>query len=76
MELATSQTNSSATFEKLGYSKKEFCKLSGFGLTTVCRLIKEGEIPTRRLGRRVIILRDEGEAWLRSLPTHTSRRAA
>jgi len=34
------------------------------------RMIERGQLPARRLGRRIIVLRDEVEIFLRQLPRH------
>jgi excisionase family DNA binding protein len=34
------------------------------------RMIERGQLPARRLGRRIIVLRDEVELFLRQLPRH------
>lgn len=34
---------------------------------TAHRLIKRGELPSRKIGRKVIILRADAEAWLNNL---------
>ena len=34
------------------------------------RMIERGQLPARRLGRRIIILREEVEIFLRRLPRH------
>lgn len=52
---------------KLGLTKKETARLAGVGLSAVHEAIQRGELPARRLGRRVIVLRDEAENWLRGL---------
>ncbi len=41
-----------------------------FGCTPIAarRMVERGQVPGRRLGRRVIVLRDELDAALRALP--------
>jgi excisionase family DNA binding protein len=46
----------------------EACKLSGFGRTTFYRLVKSRKITARKVGRRTIVLLDELEQALKSLP--------
>ena len=52
----------------LALSVKETCKLSGFGRTTFYKLLKSGKITAHKCGRRTIVLRDEFEQELKSLP--------
>ena len=40
------------------------------------RMIERGLIPSRRLGRRVIVLADELEAYLKTLPQSNPEQAA
>jgi excisionase family DNA binding protein len=52
----------------LALSVTETCKLSGLGRTTVYELIGSNKLPAHKCGRRTIILRDELERALKSLP--------
>jgi excisionase family DNA binding protein len=42
----------------------EFARMSGLGQSMVRRLIAAGELPSRRIGSRLWIIREEAVAWL------------
>lgn len=44
--------------ERLGYSRAEAAQMLNISLRTVDRLIAEKQLPVRRIGRRVLIIRD------------------
>ena len=54
--------------DSLALSVKEACKYSSIGRTTLYKLLKNGLITARKCGRRTIVLRDELDAALKSLP--------
>lgn len=54
--------------DRLALSIKQACDCSSLGRTTLYKLIKSEQIPIRKVGGRTIILPDEFEAALRSLP--------
>ena len=54
--------------QKLAHSVAEFAQLSGLGRSFIYEQIKAGLLPVRKAGRRSLILRQEGEAWLAKLP--------
>jgi len=51
------------------YSIKAVCKATGLGRTFIFEAIRRGELSARKCGRRTLILRDDLQAWLKSLPT-------
>ncbi len=53
----------------LAYSIADAAKAAGIGRTTVYSLIRTGKLPARKLGARTVILADDLEALIRSLPT-------
>jgi hypothetical protein len=53
------------------YRPAEFEIRYGIGHTLLCRLLKSGEIKSRKLGGARIILHDDAEAWAHSLPIAT-----
>lgn len=59
---------------KLAHSIAEFAQLSGLGRSFLYEQIKSGHLPVRKAGRRTLILRDEGQAWLAKLPVIGQRR--
>lgn len=48
---------------RLGYSIEEFAQLVGIGRTLAYQAALRGEIPTRRIGRRLIVPRVALDAW-------------
>lgn len=56
------------TPEPLAFSVSELPAVISVGRTTVTKLIKSGDLPSRSLGARVIVLREDLQAFLRSLP--------
>ena len=60
--------------QKLALSVAEFAQLSGLGRSFLYEQIKSGRLPVRKAGRRTLILRDEGQAWLARLPVAGQRR--
>jgi excisionase family DNA binding protein len=47
---------------------KEACKYISLGRTSFYKLVKSGQIPARKCGRRTIVLLSELEQALKSLP--------
>jgi hypothetical protein len=46
----------------------EFCAWARIGKTKLYSEVKAGRIKLRKIGAKSVILRDDGETWLRSLP--------
>jgi hypothetical protein len=61
---------------KLAFTIAEFVQLSGLGRSHIYKEIAAGRLIVRKAGRRSLILRDEGLAWLANLPTGNQRRAS
>ena len=53
----------------LAYSIDEFCEESNLGRSFVYAEIRAGKLIARKAGRRTLILHDDGERYLRSLPS-------
>jgi excisionase family DNA binding protein len=53
---------------KLGYSPAEAAEISGISRHTIYELIAAGVIPSRRFGRRLVVLHADLAAWLDTLP--------
>jgi excisionase family DNA binding protein len=49
-------------------SVKETCEYISLGRTSFYKLVKSGQIPARKCGRRTIVLQSELEQALKSLP--------
>jgi excisionase family DNA binding protein len=54
--------------DRLSLSPEEASALTGIGLTSIRQAVASGDLPARRHGRRIIILRDDLQAWLKALP--------
>jgi hypothetical protein len=54
--------------EPLVWRPQDVAHAMGASVAAVRRMMRDGLIPTRRLGRRVIVLPDELRAWLKSAP--------
>jgi excisionase family DNA binding protein len=46
----------------------EFCRDYGTGRTTAYQEIKAGRLRAVKCGKRTLVIADDAEAWLRSLP--------
>jgi hypothetical protein len=62
--VSPSKTNSGGAM-----SVSEFCRWASCGKTKLYAELKSGRLVARKLGAKTIILRDDAESWLRSLPT-------
>lgn len=54
--------------EKLAYSIKEACNITGLGRTLLYAEIGSGKLVARKCGRRTVILADDLITYLMSLP--------
>lgn len=55
--------------EKIAFTINEAEHVSGLSRSHVYKLIAEGHLPRRKVGRRTLILREDLEAYLRSCPS-------
>lgn len=53
----------------LAYSIAEACARSGIGRTALYELINTGQLPARKRGRRTLILAEDLQRCLKSLPS-------
>lgn len=44
------------------------CKLANCGRSSIYRAMWSGQLPAKKLGAKVLILRSDLEAWLQDLP--------
>jgi hypothetical protein len=65
----TSEGDRERRSQQRAMSLAEFCRDYGTGRTTAYREIKMGRLRVRKCGKRTLVLQDDAEAWLRSLPT-------
>lgn len=52
----------------LSVSVRDAAAITGLSEYEIRKAINKGELPARRRGVRIVILRDDLSAWLRSLP--------
>lgn len=53
----------------MAYSVSDVLKMVGIGRTKFYALVKSGEIKTRKVGNRTIVLAADLETWLATLPS-------
>ena len=58
------QENTTRQYKKIAYSIKELSELVGICERKIHYEIKEGNLKTLRIGRRVLILASEADNWL------------
>jgi excisionase family DNA binding protein len=58
---------------KRALSVPEAAKAAGVGRTTLFEAIRNGHIAAKKVGRRTIILIDDLDGWLKSLPKSTEK---
>lgn len=54
--------------EKLAFSPKEATEAAAIGKTFLYAAIKSGDLKSRKLGRKRLILREDLHEWLKGLP--------
>ncbi len=52
----------------LAYSVDQYAEICGLGRSFLYEAIRNGDLEARKAGRRTLILKDEGERFLRELP--------
>lgn len=60
---AATQLPNDTVPDRLGYSIEEFAERVGIGRTLAYQAALRGEIPTRRIGRRLIVPKAALDAW-------------
>lgn len=55
--------------EKQALTCREVCRLTGLGRTKVNEEMREGRLRARKVGSRTLILAEDLDAWLESLPS-------
>jgi excisionase family DNA binding protein len=65
--------STTASETALAVSIADAARLAGVGRTFLYERIALGELPVRRLGRRVLVLPADLEHWLSALPTTAER---
>jgi hypothetical protein len=58
----------SSTRGKLAYRPREFCAASGIKPSKFYQLVRQGRLRVRKLDKATIVLGEDAEAFLRSLP--------
>ena len=62
--------NATVEHDRLIYRVHDLARILGTSELAARRMVERGEIPARRWGVRIVILREELEEHLRRLPTH------
>lgn len=57
------------------YPLPQFCQIAGIGRTKAYEEINAGRLKARKSGVRTIILAEDAEAWLNSLPALSPKAA-
>ncbi len=53
---------------KVAFAPNDLVPIIGLSIAHIKRLIAKGELPARKSGRRVLILKEDLEHYLRDLP--------
>lgn len=61
---------------KAAYTVSEFLGAFGLGRTKFYELVNTGEIKTRKVGAKTLVLAVDAQAWLDSLPENRPSKAA
>lgn len=59
--------------DRLSLSIEEVQEASGLGRTKIYQLLKSGELPARKLGKRTFILRSDLNTFLSSLKVYPTK---
>ncbi len=62
------------TVEHGAFRVRHLARLLGCSEIAARRMVERGEVPSRRLGRRIFILSNEFEAFLKALPQASKAR--
>jgi excisionase family DNA binding protein len=60
--------------DKITYSIDEVLGISGLGRTKIYELLKSGELPARKLGKRTLILGADLNAFLTGLQSYPTQQ--
>jgi excisionase family DNA binding protein len=61
---------------ELALSIIEAARRAGIGRSSIYEAIGRGELPTRKCGRRTLILADDLKSWVTGLPEGKAKREA
>jgi hypothetical protein len=70
-ENGAGRAGKSARPERLAYRLGQLAHACSLSIDFVQAQIRTGKLPARKIGRMVVILADDAEAWLRSYPAWT-----
>jgi excisionase family DNA binding protein len=57
------------TLEKLSYSIRELAEATGLSVDSIYKAIRDKDLTTKKFGTKPLVLREEAERWLKSLPS-------
>lgn len=66
-------TAAPALADPLAFSVADLPAVTGLGRSSIAKIIASGALPARKVGARTLILREDVEAFLRSLPVQGAR---
>lgn len=61
---ASSASRSTPPAVRLALSIREAAEVTGLGYTTLRKVVREGQLPTVRVGRRRLVRFEDLESWL------------
>ncbi len=61
--------------QPLAYSVAGVVEATGIGETTIRQAIRDGLLKSRRIGAKIIVLREDAETYLKSLPAGVEKAA-
>jgi excisionase family DNA binding protein len=54
---------------KIVLTLEETCEIARIGRSTLYRSLRSGALRARKIGKKTVVLREDLQAWLQSLPT-------
>lgn len=61
--------------ERIAYTVEEWCRLTSQSRSAAYEAMKAGTLRARKCGRRTLILKSDGEAYLAGLPQYEPQAA-
>lgn len=69
-------TNSALPADRLAFTIEEWNACVGESRSATYEALRRGDLKAKKRGRRTIILREDGEAYLAALPDYQPQKAA
>jgi excisionase family DNA binding protein len=61
---------------RISLSLNEVCGLTGFGMTTIRQAVDAELLPVHRLGKKIIVRRQDIDVFLKNLPRGFAKKSA